>query len=124
MTVKRAEKVAEAIHEIVSALLIKGVKDPRIGFTTITGVKLSDDLHLATIYFTVIGNESEKKSTEQGLNSARGFLRKELGRNLRMRYIPDLLFRYDASIDYGQHIDTLLNEIKSPEPEDDTQNHR
>ena len=123
MTVKRAEKVAEAIHEIVSALLIKGVKDPRIGFTTITGVKLSDDLHLATIYFTVVGDESEKKSTEQGLNSARGFLRKELGKNLRMRYIPDLLFRYDASIDYGQHIDTLLNEIKSTEPDDDTQNH-
>jgi ribosome-binding factor A len=124
MTVKRAEKVAEAIHEIVSALLIKGVKDPRIGFTTITGVKLSDDLHLATIYFTVVGDESEKKSTEQGLNSARGFLRKELGKSLRMRYIPDLLFRYDASIDYGQHIDTLLNEIKSMEPDDDTQNHR
>jgi ribosome-binding factor A len=122
MTVKRAEKVAEAIHEIVSALLIKGVKDPRIGFTTITGVKLSDDLHLATIYFTVVGDESEKKSTEQGLNSARGFLRKELGKNLRMRYIPDLLFRYDASIDYGQHIDTLLNEIKNTEPDDDTQN--
>jgi ribosome-binding factor A len=124
MTVKRAEKVAEAIHEIVSALLIKGVKDPRIGFTTITGVKLSDDLHLATIYFSVVGDESERKSTEQGLNSARGFLRKELGKNLRMRYIPDLLFRYDVSIDYGQHIDTLLNEIKSTEPDDDTQNHK
>jgi ribosome-binding factor A len=123
MTVKRAEKVAEAIHEIVSALLIKGVKDPRIGFTTITGVKLSDDLHLATIYFSVVGDESERKATEQGLNSARGFLRKELGKNLRMRYIPDLLFRYDVSIDYGQHIDTLLNEIKSTEPDDDTQNH-
>jgi ribosome-binding factor A len=123
MTVKRAEKVAEAIHEIVSALLIKGVKDPRIGFTTITGVKLSDDLRLATIYFTVVGDESEKKSTEQGLNSARGFLRKELGKNLRMRFTPDILFRYDASIDYGQHIDTLLNEIRSAEPEDDTQNH-
>lgn len=119
MTVKRAEKVAEAIHEIVSALLIKGVKDPRIGFTTITGVKLSDDLHLATIYFTVVGDDEEKKSTEKGLNSARGFLRKELGKNLHMRYVPDLLFRYDASIDYGHHIDTLLDEIKSTEHDDD-----
>jgi ribosome-binding factor A len=122
MTVKRAEKVAEAIHEIVSALLIKGVKDPRIGFTTITGVKLSDDLHLATIYFTVVGDENEKKSTEKGLNSARGFLRKELGKNLHMRYVPDLLFRYDVSIDYGRHIDTLLAEIKTPGPDDDSQN--
>jgi|AMWB02.1.fsa_nt_gi ribosome-binding factor A len=116
MTAKRSEKVAEAIHELVSALLLKGVKDPRIGFTTITGVKVSDDLHLATIYFSVIGNEAEKQSTEIGLNSARGFIRRELGKSLRMRYVPDVLFRYDESVDYGQRIDTLLNEIQVTEP--------
>ncbi len=121
MTVKRAEKVAEAIHEIISALLIKGVKDPRIGFTTITGVKLSDDLHLATVFFSVVGDETEKKSAEKGLNSAKGYLRKEVGRNLRMRYVPDLVFRYDASLDYGQHIDELLDEIISTEHDDDIQ---
>jgi ribosome-binding factor A len=121
MTVKRAEKVAEAIHEIISALLIKGVKDPRIGFTTITGVKLSDDLHLATVFFSVVGDETEKKSAEKGLNSAKGYLRKEVGRNLRMRYVPDLIFRYDASLDYGQHIDELLDEIISTEHNDDIQ---
>lgn len=121
MTVKRAEKVAEAIHEIISALLIKGVKDPRIGFTTITGVKLSDDLHLATVFFSVVGDETEKKSAEKGLNSAKGYLRKEVGRNLRMRYVPDLVFRYDASLDYGQHIDELLDEIISTEHNDDFQ---
>ncbi|NMC74854.1 MAG: ribosome-binding factor A [Geobacteraceae bacterium] len=120
MTVKRSEKVAEAIHEIISALLIKGVKDPRIGFTTITGVKLSDDLHLATVYFSVVGGETEKKSAEKGLNSAKGYLRKEVGRNLRMRYVPDLVFRYDASLDYGQHIDELLDEIKSIEHDNDS----
>jgi ribosome-binding factor A len=123
MTVKRSEKVAEAIHEIISALLIKGVKDPRIGFTTITGVKLSDDLHLATVYFSVVGDETDKKSAEKGLTSARGFLRKELGKQLRMRYVPDLIFRYDASLDYGRHIDELLDEIISSEYDDDTQNH-
>jgi ribosome-binding factor A len=123
MTVKRSEKVAEAIHEIISALLIKGVKDPRIGFTTITGVKLSDDLHLATVYFSVVGDETDKKSAEKGLTSARGFLRKELGKQLRMRYVPDLIFRYDASLDYGRHIDELLDEIKSSEYDNDTQNH-
>ncbi|HOI15709.1 MAG TPA: ribosome-binding factor A [Geobacteraceae bacterium] len=121
MTVKRAEKVAEAIHEIISALLIKGVKDPRIGFTTITGVKLSDDLHLATVFFSVVGDETEKKAAEKGLNSAKGYLRKEVGRNLRMRYVPDLVFRYDASLDYGQHIDELLDEIISTEHNDDIQ---
>ena len=61
---KRSEKVAEAIHEMVSELIIKGLKDPRIGFVTITGVKVTDDLRLATIYFTVIGSEDEKSATE------------------------------------------------------------
>lgn len=121
MTVKRSEKVAEAIHEIVSALLLKGVKDPRIGFTTITGVKVSDDLHFATIYFSVVGSDAEKKSTESGLNSARGFIRRELGKNLRMRYVPEVFFKYDESVDYGQRIDTLLDEILTTEPNDDTE---
>jgi ribosome-binding factor A len=122
MTIKRADKIAETIHELISGLLIKGVKDPRIGFTTITGVKVSDDLHLATVYFSVVGDDTEKKSTEKGLNSARGFIRKELGKNLRMRYVPDITFRYDVSQDYGRRIDSLLEEIKTMEPGDDTEN--
>ena len=108
---KRSEKVSEAIHEMVSALLVKGLKDPRIGFVTITGVKVTDDLHLATIYFTVVGTDEEKKATEQGLNSAKGYMRKEMGKNLRMRHIPDLIFKYDSSLDYGNHIDSLLRQI-------------
>lgn len=116
---KRSEKVAEAIHELVSALLIKGLKDPRIGFVTITGVKLTDDLHLATVYFTVIGSDEEKKATVQGLNSARGFIRKEMGKSLHMRYLPDLIFRYDESVDYGSRIESILKEISAKEKDDD-----
>jgi ribosome-binding factor A len=116
---KRSEKVAEAIHEMVSELLVKGLKDPRIGFVTITGVKLTDDLHLATVYFSVIGSDEEKKATEQGLNSARGYIRKELGKNLRMRYIPDIVFRYDVSVEYGSRIESLLKEINTKEDGDD-----
>ncbi len=115
---KRSEKVAEAIHEMVSELLVKGLKDPRIGFVTITGVKVTDDLHLATIYFTVIGSDAEKKGTEEGLNSARGYIRKELGKNLRMRYVPDIIFRYDESVEYGSRIESLLKEIASKEDGD------
>ncbi|MDD2320282.1 MAG: ribosome-binding factor A [Geobacteraceae bacterium] len=122
MSSKRSDKVAEAIHELVSGLLIKGVKDPRIGFATITGVKLADDLHLATIYFSVIGDDSDKKSAEQGLNSARGFIRKEMAKSLRMRYVPDIIFRYDESVDYGRRIDTLLDEIIPAETNDDNEN--
>jgi ribosome-binding factor A len=70
---KRSEKVAEAIHEEISKLLVKGVKDPRVGFVTVTGVKVTDDLHLATVYFSVIGTDADRKGAEAGLNSARVF---------------------------------------------------
>jgi len=118
---KRSEKVAEAIHELVSQLLIKGLKDPRIGFVTITGVKMTDDLHLATIYFTVIGSEDEKKATEKGLNSAKGFIRREMGKSLHMRYLPDLIFRYDESVEHGSRIETILKELSAKETDDDRQ---
>lgn len=108
---KRSEKVAEAIHEEISSLLIKGVKDPRVGFVTVTGVKVTDDLHLATIYFSVIGSAEERIETEAGLNSARSYLRREIGKSLRMRYIPDIIFRYDESVEYGSHIESLLKQI-------------
>jgi ribosome-binding factor A len=111
--VKRSEKVAEEIHKIVSELLIKGLKDPRIGFVTITGVKLTTDIRQATIYFTVIGSDEEKKNTESGLNSARGFIRKELAKDLKLRFAPEIQFRYDASVEYGQHIESILKEIGS-----------
>ncbi|GFO70245.1 ribosome-binding factor A [Geomonas limicola] len=109
--VKRSDKVSEAIHKVVSELLIKGIKDPRVGFVTITGVKVSTDLHYATVYFTVIGSEQEKKNTEAGLNSARGFIRKEIGQALKLRVTPEVLFKYDTSVEYGQHIESLLKEI-------------
>jgi len=108
---KRCEKVAEAIHEEISRLLIKGVKDPRVGFVTVTGVKVTDDLHLATVYFSIIGGEAERNGAEAGLNSAKGFLRREIGKVLRMRYVPDLLFRFDESVEYGSRIESLLKQI-------------
>lgn len=122
MTIKRSEKIAEAIHELISGLLIKGVKDPRIGFTTLTAVKVTDDLRHATIYFSVIGDETDKNSSEQGLNSARGFIRKEIAKALRMRFVPEIIFKYDESADYGRRIDSLLNEIIPTNIDDDNEN--
>lgn len=117
---KRSDKVAEAIHEIVSTLLVRGLKDPRIGFVTVTGVKLTDDLHMATIYYSVIGSPEEKEATAAGLDRARVFLRREVGHQLRMKYIPDLVFKYDVSLDYGNKIDSLLQQIHAQENEHDT----
>lgn len=116
---KRSEKVAEAIHEIVSQLLVKGLKDPRIGFVTVTGVKVTDDLHHATVYFTVIGSDEEKKATAAGLASCSSFIRKGMGKELRMRYVPNLHFVYDTSLDYGNRIDELLKEIGTEGDGDD-----
>jgi ribosome-binding factor A len=115
---KRSEKVAEAIHEVISGLLVKGVKDPRVGFVTVTGVKVTDDLHLATVYFSVIGSDADRQGTEAGLNSARGYLRRELSKTLTMRYVPDLLFRYDDSVEYGSRIENILKQIHETEETD------
>ncbi|RNC70365.1 MAG: ribosome-binding factor A [Desulfuromonadales bacterium] len=116
---KRSDKVAEAIHELVSGLLVKGIKDPRIGFVTITGVKVTDDIRHATIFYTVIGTDEEKKATSHGLGSAIGFIRKEVGKELRLRFAPELVFKYDQSIEYGNRIDRLLKEIGSEDGDHD-----
>ncbi len=108
---KRSDKVAETIHEIICSVLSRGLNDPRIGFVTITAVELCDDLSLAKIFFTVIGDEKAKKDTEAGLNSAKGFIRREVGKNLTIRHTPELLFKYDSSLDYASRIDSLLKEI-------------
>ncbi|QSV45194.1 ribosome-binding factor A [Geobacter benzoatilyticus] len=116
---KRSDKVSEAIHELVSSLIVKGLKDPRIGFMTITGVKVTDDIRHATIFYTVMGGEDERKATAQGLNSAVGFIRKEVGKELRLRFAPEIIFKYDDSIEYGNRIDKLLKEISIGEGDND-----
>lgn len=104
--------MAEAIHKEISALLVKGLKDPRIGFVTITAVEATPDLHLARIFFTVMGDEQARRDSAAGLKSSTPFLRRELGKRLRMRYVPDLLFVYDTSIDYGNRIEALIRQIQ------------
>lgn len=120
---KRSDKVAETIHELLSSALARGLNDPRIGFVTVTAVEVTDDLHLARVFFTVIGDDAARKNTEAGLNSAKGYLRREIGKHLTMRYTPDLLFRYDHSQEYGSRIDSLLKEIGSDHDEDGDSGH-
>jgi len=117
---KRCDKVAETIHETISGILCRGLNDPRIGFVTIIAVEVTTDLHLAKIFFTVIGDAESKKNSEAGLNSAKSFIRRELGKVLSMRYIPDIMFVYDHSQDYGHRIDSLLKEIEHEHDSDDT----
>lgn len=119
---KRSEKVAETIHETISAMLSRGLNDPRIGFVTITAVDVIEDLSQARIYFTVIGDETARKNSEAGLNSAKGYMRKELGRVLTIRHIPEISFKYDQSQEYGNRIDSILKEIGA-DHEGDGQEH-
>lgn len=119
MSSQRAQRVAETIHKEISSLLIKGLKDPRIGFVTITSVDVTSDLRQARVYYTLMASEASRAETQAGLNSCSSYIRQHLGRQLRLRFVPEIQFEYDASFDYAQKIEKLLNEIKTDEPQDD-----
>jgi len=115
---KRTQRVGEEIQKEISSLLLKGLKDPRIGFVTITSVDVTADLQIAKVYFTVLGDEAARKNSEKGLNSSIPFIRRELGKRLRLRHVPDIVFKYDTSLEYGNRIETLLKDIQSESIDD------
>jgi len=99
------------IKREISETLIRGIKDPRVSQVTITRVSISDDLRLAKVYFSVMGGEDDRKRTLQGLNSAKGFIKREVGRRVHLRYMPDIVFRFDPSLEYADHINRLIKEL-------------
>ena len=111
MTFKRADRVADLVKAELSDILLKQIRDPRIGLLTITDVKMSDDLRSARIYFVQMGKDKLDAELQAGLEKAKGFLKRELGKRLSLRYIPDVFFFYDKSFEYGSRIDKLLMEI-------------
>ncbi len=121
MEFKRYHRVGEQIHKEVSALLFKGIKDPRIGFVTITGVEVTPDLALAKIFFTVMGSSEQREETLKGLRSALPHIRRQIGSRLRLRRVPELRFEYDQSIEYGLHMEDLFREIREKEGSRDDQ---
>ncbi len=108
----RPARVGAEIQKLLAALFAKGLKDPRIGFVTFTGVDVSPDLREARVWWTTHGTDAEQKATAKGLDAARGYLRREVGRSLGLRVTPDLHFKYDVAIDRGQRIEELLREVK------------
>jgi ribosome-binding factor A len=109
----RADRVSGLIQEVLAELLKKNIRDPRLAMATITGVKMSRDLKLARIYFTIYGDSQKSEAAAQGFASARGFIKRTLARRLNLRYMPDLKFFYDESFEYGSHIDQLLKKIST-----------
>jgi len=117
---KRSEKVADLIQKEVAQMLVKSIKDPRIGFVTITKVVVSEDCRFAKIYFSVAGTLAERESSVRGLDSAKGYVRKELGRRLGLRYTPEIIFEFDPSIEYAIHMEELIQSIhRGKEPNGD-----
>ncbi|ADG82235.1 ribosome-binding factor A [Thermincola ferriacetica] len=112
MSGHRASRVAEAIKKEVTQMLGGEIKDPRIGFVTVTGVEVCPDLRHARIYISVYGSDEEKAQTLQALNKAKGFVRSELGKRIRLRYTPEVEFRFDESIERGARIMELLNRVQ------------
>ncbi len=114
----RADRVGGLIQATLSDLLRKGIRDPRLEMITITAVKMSADLKLARVYFTIYGGRQRSEAAVRGFDSARGYIKRSLAGRLGLRYMPDLQFFWDESFDYGTHIDELLKKInKGHEPD-------
>jgi len=114
---KRSDKIADLIQKETSQMLMRGLKDPRIGFVTITKVAVTEDCRTARIYFSVTGSLEDRARTTEGLNSAKGYVRKELGRRIRMKYTPEISFQFDPSIEYAIHIGEVIEQIRKEREE-------
>ncbi len=107
----RTGRVGEQIKKEISGIIQTELKDPRIGFITVTGVEVTGDLSLARVYLSILGSDEQKEETLHAIGRAKGFLRSELGRRVRLRHTPDIEFRFDSSIEYGSRIEALLQQI-------------
>lgn len=113
MTYKRSDRVGDLIKEEIASIIQHGdIKDPRIGFVTITRVKMSVDLKEARVFFSQLGSNEAAASSEDGLNHASGYIRRTLAKNLKLKHIPHITFHYDESIEYSDHIEKVLKELK------------
>jgi ribosome-binding factor A len=112
---RRSARLNEVLKEETSDILGKKLKDPRIGFVTVTGVKVSPDLRHADIFVSVLGTEEEKESAFKSLKGATGFIRSELGKRLRLKFLPEISFAIDESIDEGIRISKLIKRIHEGE---------
>lgn len=109
-------RVGDLLQREISNIIETELKDPRIGFLTVTKVDLSSDLKLARVYYSVLGTREEKEKSGEGLRSAKGFIKKLLGQRTRLRYLPDILFIFDDSLEKGRYIESILEKLKDEEP--------
>ncbi|MBO9128863.1 30S ribosome-binding factor RbfA [Bacillus sp. 165] len=109
----RASRVGEQMKKELGDIIGRKIKDPRIGFVTVTDVQVSGDLQQAKVFISVLGDEEQRQNTLKGLAKAKGFIRAEIGQRIRLRKTPEIQFEFDESIDYGNRIETLLHQLNS-----------
>jgi ribosome-binding factor A len=109
---RRAERLARQIRNEIAELMARGLKDPRIGFATVTRVELSPDLHHARVGVSVMGSVEAQEASVEGLSSAAGYIRREIGHRLRLRFTPELTFVLDRGGEESQRIEMLLQKLK------------
>lgn len=112
----RTGRVGEQVKKELSLILQTEFKDPRMGFTTITGVDVTNDLSMAKVYLSVFGSEQERQETLKALERGKGFIRSELSKRIRLRIVPELVFQIDSSVEYGSRIEELIHKINEEKP--------
>jgi ribosome-binding factor A len=114
---RRTDRVADAVQQAIAELLLREIKDPRIGMITITGVRISPDLRHARVFFSRLGGAREREQSLAGLRSAAGFIRSQITRMLGLRVAPEIVFEFDPGLEHAEHMSRLLRETSDREPE-------
>ena len=112
MSIQRSERVQEAIRQEISKIVQFEMRDPRLGFVTITKVELTKDLRYARVYFSVLGNEKERDLTLKGLRSAKGYIKGLIADRIKLRFAPEISFKIDESLGHVKHIEDILYKLK------------
>ncbi len=123
MAKHRSNRLAETLKQEISQLIREELKDPRIGFVTVTSVEVADDLGNAKVYISVLGDSQQAKDSLDALKRAAGFVRSEIGKRVRLRHAPEIVFKYDTSIEHGAHIAQLLRGVKLEDEKDEGEYH-
>ncbi len=118
---QRRQRIAASIRGVVSELILRRLKDPRIGFASVVNVDVNKDLSLAKVYISVLGSDEDKEKTMEGFKSAQGLIRSEVSKALGIRYAPEIQFVLDEGIEYSMRVSKILSEIKKGETEIDNQ---
>lgn len=114
---RRIDRLGDQIREEIADIIARKLKDPRVGFVTVTAVYVSEDLRHAKVFVSIYGDETTQAETMKGLNSAAGFVKGEIGRRIKIKFTPDIVFKQDTSLEKAAHVLDILGHIKKEEDE-------